>query len=75
MITRASIDVDGFERASNYINNKGEHPQLKTNIRYNKIVFNKEELTDKKWLYVGNESTNKIKEHFKTLRHLRLWLK
>ena len=67
------IITPNFHRSSNFVNNKGEHPVPQTLIRYNKIVFGKEELTDKKWLYIGSESVEKIKEQFKTLGHLRLW--
>jgi len=62
-----------FHKSSNFINNKGEHPMPQTIIRYNKIAFNKEELKDNQWLYVGKEPIDNIKAQFKELRHKRLW--
>ena len=66
------IKTPNFYKSSSFINSSGEHPEPRTIIRYNKIVFTKEELADNKWLYVGNESVDEIKSQFKTLRHLRL---
>jgi len=60
MITRAAIDVDGFTKASNYLNNKGEHPKILTAIVYNEIVLNPKDLTDDKWLYTGEEEKSRI---------------
>ena len=61
MIRKANLGVDGFIKASNYINKKGEHPKILSAIVWYNIVLRPEELNDNNWLYIGKESEKKIK--------------
>ena len=61
MISRAPLSIDGFTRASNYVNKNGDHPKILTVMDHWKIVLKPEDLGDDNWLYVGKEPEEKIK--------------
>ena len=42
-----------YRKASCFVNKKGEHPKTLTVIRWDKIIVNKEELTDNNWLFLN----------------------
>jgi len=71
MISRAPLSIDGFMKASNYVNIKGEHPVILSAIVHWKIVLKKEDLNDDNWLYIGKESEDDIKWQLSMLRKLR----
>jgi hypothetical protein len=52
---------ESFMKACNYINIKNEHPKVFAIICHDNLVFKKEELNDKNWLYIGEESEEKNK--------------
>jgi len=74
IIARAPIIAYSFTKASSFINIKGDHPEIFTNVIYNKIVLNKEELTDDNWLYIGDESKDLVSAQIDTMIHYKDWL-
>jgi len=59
---------EDFMKANSYINKNGEHPKLSTIIYWNKLVLNKEELTDDNWLYIGNETEENKKGQLSSMK-------
>jgi hypothetical protein len=57
-----------FVKFSNYINSKGEHPKIMSAIGYDRLVFNKEDLNNENWLYIGNESEEAKQEVLEILK-------
>ena len=55
---------ESFMKSCNYINNKNEHPESFFVIYSKDLVFKKEELNDKNWLYIGEESEEKNKVNY-----------
>lgn len=56
-----------FAKSLNYINKKGDHPEILSTIGWDKIVLKKEGLDEKKWLYIGGETEEGIKNQLTIL--------
>ena len=74
MLIRAELGVIGFTKASNYINNKGEHPKTLIALDWWKIVLNSEDLTENNWLYIGKEPKEEIKAQWNSLKFCEDWV-
>jgi hypothetical protein len=74
MLIRADLTVDGFTRASNYVNKNGEHPRVLTTMIWYNIVFKQEDLKDGNWLYIGKESETEIRAQWNSLKLCRDWV-
>ena len=74
MIARAPLSIDGFTRASNYINKNGEHPEILTAMVHWKIVLSPEDLKDDNWLYVGQEPEKQKEWQLSVLKQFRDWV-
>jgi hypothetical protein len=74
MIARAPLSLIGFTKASNYINKKGEHPNILSAIDHWKIVLKAEYLDDNNWLYIGKEPEEKVKWQISVLKQFRDWV-
>lgn len=59
---------ESFMKSSNYVNNNNEHPKAFSVIYADNLIFKKEELNDKNWLYVGEESEEKKQSQIATMK-------
>ena len=59
---------ESFTKSCNYINNNNEHPKTFAVICIENLVFKKEELNDKNWLYIGEESEEKKKGQLASMK-------
>lgn len=50
-----NITSGDLTKSSNYINKTGNNPRQFSIMNWNKLVFTREELNDKNWLYVGKD--------------------
>ena len=47
---------NNFMKSKNYINKKGEHPEISKVFYWDDLTFKKEDLTDNNWFYFGDNS-------------------
>jgi len=59
--SRAGVIVRGFLKASNFVNLEGDHPPILYAMSGGKVVLDRKNLTEDKWLYVGKEDIEEIK--------------
>ena len=59
---------EAFAKSENYINKKGEHPDIFSIIYWENIVLKNEGLNDKNWLYIGSSSEKEKEEQLLVMK-------
>ena len=60
-----------FMESSNYLNKDGEHPKHRAVIHAHQLVFEKDQLNDNNWLYIGDATKEEKEGQLGTMRFYR----